>query len=204
MIRPLRGLVAAVAVLAAALSLAASPVEAFDPAQVYRAWALILSAEGGFGAQANIEDKSQTSDVEFWNAGVRVSTTPFGVTGSGPLRGAFEVGLEPFYQRYTEPASAFFAGLGLVGRYNVVGLGRFVPWVELFAGAGGTDLRVAEIRSDFTFVLHGAVGASVFFTDRAAVYAGYRFQHVSNGNTERPNRGFESHGAVAGVSYVFP
>lgn len=42
-------------------------------------------------------------------------------------------------------------------------------------------------------------------TDRAALYyAGYRFQHVSNGGTDRPNHGFESHPGVLGVSVFFP
>jgi len=48
------------------------------------------------------------------------------------------------------------------------------------------------------------VGASYFLTDRIAPYVGYRIQHVSNGNTSSPNRGFESHTGVAGVSFYFP
>jgi opacity protein-like surface antigen len=73
--------------------------------------------------------------------------------------------------------------------------------VEVGGGAGGTDLNVREINSDFSFVLWGGVGASVFLTDTTAVYAGYRYEHNSNGNTAAPNRGLESHVAVFGVSY---
>ena len=66
------------------------------------------------------------------------------------------------------------------------------------------DVRsLPEIRSTFAFLLFGGGGASVFVDDRAAVYAGYRFQHVSNGNTSRPNRGFESHVGVMGFSFLF-
>ena len=39
--------------------------------------------------------------------------------------------------------------------------------------------------------------------DRTAVYAGYRYQHVSNGNTNKPNRGFESNVGVVGMSFFF-
>jgi len=78
-----------------------------------------------------------------------------------------------------------------------------VPYVELAGSAGGTDLELPEIRSDFAFLIFGGAGASVFLTDHAAAYAGYRWQHVSNGNTSRPNRGFESHVAVLGLSLFF-
>jgi hypothetical protein len=42
------------------------------------------------------------------------------------------------------------------------------------------------------------VGASVFLTDRTALYIGYRLQHISNGNTSSPNYGFESHTGSSG------
>jgi len=42
---------------------------------------------------------------------------------------------------------------------------------------------------------------SVFLSDSTAVYAGYRYEHNSNGNTDKPNRGWESNVAILGVSY---
>jgi opacity protein-like surface antigen len=62
---------------------------------------------------------------------------------------------------------------------------------------------VREIDSEFAFLIQGGVGVSVFLTDRVAIYGGYRMQHVSNGNTSSPNRGFESHTGLGGVSYYF-
>jgi lipid A 3-O-deacylase len=174
---------------------------AFDAEQTFHKGAFILSVEGAYGEQFNLEGKRQFSGLEFFNGGVRFSLLPFGTAGPGFLRGALEIGLEPIYQRYTEPVDAFFAGLAAVGRYHFLSLGRFVPYLELAGAAGGTDLRVREIRSDFAFLLFGGVGASVFLTDTAAVYAGYRYEHVSNGGTERPNRGFEAHVGVIGLSF---
>jgi len=63
---------------------------------------------------------------------------------------------------------------------------------------------VREIKSAFAFLLFGGVGASYFVTDHTALYVGYRIQHVSNGDTSKPNRGFESYTGVAGVSFYFP
>jgi hypothetical protein len=78
-----------------------------------------------------------------------------------------------------------------------------VPYIEIAGSAGGTDLRLPEIRSDFAFLLFGGVGASLFLGDKVAAYTGYRFRHVSNGGTSSPNRGFEAHGAVLGFSLFF-
>jgi opacity protein-like surface antigen len=91
----------------------------------------------------------------------------------------------------------------VTGRYHFLSLGRVVPYVEAAAFAGATDLRIAEIDSDFTFLLWAGAGASFFASARAALYAGYRWTHVSNGNTDQPNRGFEAHTGVVGVSFFF-
>jgi len=179
------------------------PARGYDPRETFRQGTLVLSLEAGGGAQENLEGQSIQTGLEVVNTGVRFSLLPLGPTGSGPLFGALEVGLEPYYQRYVHPVHAFFGGLGAVARYHFLSLGRFVPYAELFAAPGGTDLKVKEIRSDFTLLLQGGVGASVFVTDQAALYAGYRLQHVSNGNTSSPNRGFEAHTGVAGVSFYF-
>jgi hypothetical protein len=192
--------VAIVATLVA-LGVTVAPAAAFDADERFHKGALIFSIEGGYGEQDNFGDNPE-SGMKFWNTGVRLGLVPFSTIGSeGPLHGALEIGLEPLFQRYVEPRPAFFAGLAAVGRYHFLDFGRFVPYIELAGAAGRTDLKVDEIRSSFTFLLFGGVGASVFFTDHAAVYAGWRYQHVSNGNTSMPNRGFESHTAVVGFSY---
>jgi len=198
MIRHLTLGLAALAVL-----IAAPAALAFDPQQTFRQGSFVVSPEAGYGRQFNLEDTRVCTEVEFVNAGVRVGWLPFSPLGPGPLHGSLEVGLEPLYQRYTEPHDAFFAGLGLTGRYHFLSLGRFVPYVEAAAFAGGTDLKIREIASDFAFLLWVGAGVSYFVTDRTALYGGYRYQHVSNGNIERPNRGFESHTGVAGVSFFF-
>jgi lipid A 3-O-deacylase len=176
----------------------------YDAGETFRKGAYVLSVEGGGGGQHDVERHPDATGLEFLNGGVRVAVVPFGPTGRGPVYGALEIGLEPFAQGYIDPVRAYFAGLAAVGRYHFLSLGRIVPYLELAGAAGGTTLRVREIDSAFTFLLFGGVGASYFLTDHTALYAGYRLQHVSNGNTSLPNRGFESHTGVAGVSFYFP
>jgi hypothetical protein len=133
----------AIAVLALGGFLAVSQdAWAFDPSEVYRQGALVISGEAGYGAEIHFYDTF--TGLEFVNAGVRLGVLPFGTTGPGILQGALEVGLEPIYQRYVSPVGAFYAGLAAVTRYHFTSLGRFVPYVELAGAAGGTDLRVAE------------------------------------------------------------
>jgi lipid A 3-O-deacylase PagL len=198
----MRGRVAALAVLAALL-FAGSPAPAFDGPTTFAKGALVVSIEGGGGEDGSLEKHRVDTHMEFWNAGVRVSLLPFGAGGPGPVFGALEVGLEPFYQHYAAGLNAFYAGLAAVARYHFLSLGRFVPYVEAAASAGGTDLKVREIDSDFAVLIFGGVGASVFLTADTALYAGYRLQHVSNGHTDSPNRGFESHTGVIGLSTYF-
>ena len=196
---------AVVAVLAGALAASSAPAGAFDPAQTFRKGAFVLSLDGGAGIQNNLEDKRVQTGVDLWYLQGRASILPLGTSGKdGFFYGALEAGLEPIFQKYTGPVNAYFAGLGLAARYHFLSLGGFVPYLELGAAVGGTDLRVIEIDSSFAFRLYGGLGASFFVTDSAALYAGYRMVHISNGNTSRPNRGFEADTGVAGLSFFFP
>jgi opacity protein-like surface antigen len=177
------------------------PAAAFDANTTFAKGTYVLSGEGSYGEQFNREGFSELSDLKLWNVGLRASILPFGVTGPGVLRGAVEAGLEPLYQRTLEPHSAFWAGLIVVARYHFLTLGRFVPYVEVAGGPGGTDLEVREIDSNFSFVVWGGAGISLFLTDTTAIYAGYRYEHNSNAGTATPNRGLDFHVAVFGVSY---
>jgi opacity protein-like surface antigen len=198
-------LLAAVVVVTVACSLStdARIGEAFDAERVFTKGAYVLSVEGGYGEQFDPWNTA-TTGLDALNVGVRFGLLPWGTTGSGPLKGALEIGVEPFYQRFIDPVDAFFAGLGVVARYHFLSLGRFVPYVELSAAPGATDLRVREQNTDFVFLLFGGGGASYFVTDRAALYAGYRYQHISNAGTDNPNRGINSHTGVVGLSILFP
>lgn len=192
------------AVVAVVLSVASSAM-AFDPELTFKKGAFVLSLDGGGGSQNDLEKHGRQTGIDLWWIQGRASLLPLGTTGKdGFLYGALEVGLEPIYQKYFGNVDAYFAGLGLAARYHFLSLGVFAPYVELGAAAGGTNLRAIEIDSTFAFRLYGGLGASLFVSDNAAIYAGYRMVHLSNGNTSRPNRGFEADTGVLGVSFFFP
>jgi opacity protein-like surface antigen len=186
----------------AVLSLA-RPAPAYDPEVTFARGTTIFGLQLGGGAANNVEGHRTVSDISFITETPRLSHLFFAPFGSGLLRSAFEPGLEGWFQQYLSPHSATAQGLKLTGRYHFIGLGRLVPYLEGTAGAGGTSLRVPEIDSTFTFVLEAGAGLSYFVTDSLALNAGYRFQHISNGHTSNPNRGFNSDSGVVGVSFYF-
>lgn len=95
--------------------------------------------------------------------------------------------------------------MGSVGRgaYHFLGASPIFPYVEFSAGIAATSLNIREIESDFAFVVEAGVGLSYFVGESVALTVGYRFQHISNGGIESPNRGINSDTGVAGVSLFF-
>jgi hypothetical protein len=180
-------------------------VWAFDAEQTFVRGDYVLSIEAGGGSQNDFEGHHEWSGLDMAYGGVRFSLLPFGTSAKGhPLYGAFEVGLEPIYQQYTAPSRRYYAGLGLEFKYHLLALGRLVPYLEVFAAAGSTDLKTREINSPFAFLVFGGIGAEYFVADRIAIYAGYRVAHVSNAHLYSRNRGFEANTGMAGVSFFFP
>lgn len=179
------------------------PAPAFDAESVFARGTTIVDLQIGGGAVNNLEGHRTVSDISFLNATPRASYLPFSPFGSGALRSALEPGIEGWFQYYVSPRGATAEGLKLALRYHFIGLGRLVPYLELTGGAGGTSLRVREIDSTFTFATEAGAGLSYFLTDVVALNAGYRFQHISNGHTSSPNRGFNSDSGVVGVSFYF-
>ena len=179
------------------------PAVAYDAGGTFARGTMILGPQIGGRAANNTEGHRTVSDISFLTAAPRVSYLFFPPFGSGLLRSAVEPGIEGWFQYYLSPHEATAQGLKLAMRYHLIGFGRLVPYFEGTAGAGGTSLRVKEIDSTFTFVLEAGAGLSYFVTDTVAWNVGYRHQHISNGHTSNPNRGFNPDSGLGGVSFYF-
>ena len=177
---------------------------AADPAEEFSRGTKIIGLQFGGGAQNNVEGHRTISGISFVNVEPRFSILPFDPIGSGVLKGSVETGLEPFFQYYLTPDDGATAeGMKATVRYHFLSASPIFPYAEITAGAAGTSLKVSEIRSTFTFILEAGAGVSYFVTDGVALNLGYRFQHISNGNTSSPNRGFNSDSGVLGISFFF-
>ena len=189
------------------IALATAPVgaAAFDAEQEFAQGTKAIGLSFGGGSQNNVENHGKLSGISFVNFNPRFSYFFFDPFGPSIVRGAFETGLEGWFQYYLSPEEATAEGLKLAFRYHLLGLsvGRFVPYLEGTAGAAGTSLKVQEIDSPFTFVLEAGIGISYFITPGLAVNVGYRFQHISNGHLYEKNRGFNSDSGIVGLTWYF-
>ena len=163
-----------IATALALLLAAAAPASGFDAAETFKKGTFILSGEGTYGWQTNAENTHISSHLEFYDVGVRFSLVPFD-----------PVGRDHFWY------GALEAGLEPLYQHYTA------PQQAFWAGLS------AVLRYHF-LALGRFVGASVFLSDKTALYLGYRLQHVSNGNTGQPNRGFEANAVVGGMSFYFP
>jgi hypothetical protein len=125
--------------------------------------------------------------------------------GPGWVRGNFELLVEPTLVHFTSgPESATAVGLSSLGRW-VFGAGWVVrPYLEVGLGilAGQFDFR--QTNCDVNFIIEGGPGLLWMVSDRVAVTAGYRFQHISNASRCDQNLGINSSLFMLGLSYFFP
>jgi lipid A 3-O-deacylase len=197
----------ALILMVALLAMITPPVaaSAFDAEQEFAQGTKSVGLSFGGGAQNNYEGHRTITGLTFANFNPRLSYFFFEPFAPSILHGAFETGLEGWFQYYIGPKEATAEGLKLAFRYHLLGLsiGRFVPYLEANGGAAHTDLKVLEIDSPFTFVVEAGAGISYFIMPGLAVNLGYRFQHISNGHLYKKNRGFNSDSGIVGLSWYF-
>ncbi len=125
--------------------------------------------------------------------------------GPGWLRGNFELLAEPTLVHLTSKSeSATAVGLSALGRWLFATDWIVRPYLEAGLGVLGGQLDFRQTNCDVNYVIEGGPGVVVFLSERAAVTAGYRFQHVSNGGACDKNLGLNSSLFVVGLSYFFP
>jgi lipid A 3-O-deacylase len=122
----------------------------------------------------------------------------------GWARGNFEFVGELFGGGVFVGRGNYVAGMTLWGRYNFVQPGwKFVPYGQIGAGLGFTDIDQRVIGQVFQFNLDVAFGTRYFIKPNLALNAEYRYQHLSNANTGPKNIGINAQGAFLGVSWFY-
>ena len=123
--------------------------------------------------------------------------------GPGMLHGRFVWAIEvaPIYGQFS-PAAAYGVGISpLFWRWNFDPRGRWAPFAELSMGGLWTTAPVPEGTSSANFTAHAGIGTRIRASPRAAWLAGFRFQHISNGNLASVNPGVNAPMAWGGVSW---
>jgi opacity protein-like surface antigen len=124
--------------------------------------------------------------------------------GSGWLRGNFELLAEPAVLRMDASHSTTVAGLSAPVRWIFATGPRVRPYLEAGLGVLSGEVDLSRSNCDVNFLVQAGVGAMLFVSDRAALTAAYRYQHISNGDRCSTNIGINSSAVVVGISYFFP
>src|SRR2546426_937131 len=80
----------------ALLFAAASPAAAFDAEETFKKGTFVLSGEGAYGWQFDVEQKTRVTYLEYYDVGVRFSLLPLEPLGRDHFwYGSLEMGFEP-------------------------------------------------------------------------------------------------------------
>ena len=123
--------------------------------------------------------------------------------GLGLFSGAVEVLGEPVVASFHEPFSATLLGFSILGRYNFLEFGRWMPYLDFGMGVSWTDLapRIYEQSTSFEFLLETGLGLEYFVTQEFAVTSSLKLHHISNAGIGSRNTGLNAVLGLIGVTY---
>ena len=121
----------------------------------------------------------------------------------GLFSGAVEVLGEPVVASFHEPFSATLLGFSIVGRYNFLEFGSWMPYWDFGMGVSWTDLapRISEQSTPFEFLLETGPGLEYFITQEFAVTGSLKLHHISNAGIGKRNTGINAFLGLIGVTY---
>lgn len=185
-------------------SLAAQPISSgmsYDDAFAAGKWEVTA------GGAAFFSPFSATRNRAVYNYALAVVDAGYMLTDIkewGPARGNVELVGELFGGPLFQGRGNYVMGMTLWGRYNFIQPDwRVVPYAQIGAGLGATDIDQSIIGQVFQFNLNVAFGARYFFRPDLALNAEYRYQHLSNANSGNRNVGVNAQGIFLGVSWFY-
>jgi hypothetical protein len=128
-------------------------------------------------------------------------TDPVG--GDSWYRGNLEILLEGALLFNTEPEFGFAGGVGSTLRYNFLPSRRVVPFIDANFGLLGLDFDLARQSDGFNFNVGVGSGLHWLAGERSTIMTEVRWQHISNGNTQRPNDGINTVLFLVGFTRFF-
>lgn len=147
----------------------------------------------------------ETRDLAVYPVFARIGFTINSLVGMEGSKSTLLLAVEPFVNSITEPVSGVETGCGVGLRY----LHPISRPLDLFMEGSASPMflsirSVEQGRAGFNFLLQSGLGLQYKVTEGTAVFAGYRFRHISHGGlADRPNIGINSNALVAGISWLY-
>ena len=175
-----------------------------------------LSIDSGF--QKGKWEIGLNSGMMFSPAVVNVQKQVVDYTTTGILAGYMlsTPGTSGWYRGNLEALGELFAGGVFDGRGSYVGGGtiwlrynfipegwRVAPYLQLGAGGETTDIDRRILGQDFNFNVDLGAGVRYLISSRCSLNLEWRFQHFSDLDMTKVNRGVNAQGIVLGVSWLF-
>jgi hypothetical protein len=87
-------------------------------------------------------------------------------------------------------------------RYEFATKGRWIPFVDISAGIGGTAIGAPDLSGPIQFTEQGRIGVRYYFNERFSATAGIGYLHISNGGYESPNDGVNAYLITLGFGWA--
>ncbi len=167
-----------------------------------------FGGELGYGGGVNIPLGIDRTDIQFFHIAANFQYDLTGSIGKSFYQGNLYWFTELGADFLHNPAFGSLVGISPVMlQYKFVKPGR--SWApSLLGGAGFSvtdwdekDLAEREIGGDFQFLLHLGVGLEFFRPKGSSFSVNYRFFHVSNAGTQKPNIGLNANLLTLGFTF---
>jgi Lipid A 3-O-deacylase (PagL) len=187
------------------LGIGTQPANVSSGEERFRFGTTELNIAGGYSVSHTTVDTEAGQVVHSFQALPHFGVFLTDEHGPSWLRGNFELLAEPTIVTFrAKPDSATAVGFATLGRW-VLGAGWVVrPYFEFGLGILSGQFDIRQTNCDVNFIIEGGPGALWLVSERVAITAGYRVQHISNASRCDQNLGINSSLFMLGVSYFFP
>lgn len=123
-------------------------------------------------------------------------------TGRSWYRGRHEIILEIPFHLVVRPETTLMTGVTLLGCWNITAVSeKFIPYLIAGGGLIYTELNAPELGSKLNGNYQAGAGFHYFIAKDTSIDFNYRYHHISNAGTAKPNDPLNSSKALIGVSF---
>lgn len=158
----------------------------------------------GHGLTVGNTGRGDANDVHYLamlpSFGIGISDT---LGADSWYRGNFDFVAEAQFLAFLGPGEGHSEGVSILLRYNFLDAGRIVPFFEFGVGAGYIDTNLSRQADGIAFYPQAGAGLNFVLSENWVLTLGYRYHHISNKGTQKPNTGINANVGLIGFEYHF-